>query len=418
VAEAEVAIWEQLPFGPSDASAKQTLRLLRDSWRYMSELRQAHGDVFTLRPLRSPPLVVVSDPRLAREVFGGPSTLRAGVANRILEPASGEHSVLFLDGEEHLDRRRLLLRAFRRAQLDAYAPVIEDVVRRELDTWPLDTPIALHPRFRSVSADIMLRVVFGGREGTWCNALKKDLLNIQFQASRQRSRVVLNDIVRSARTAGVESTPGVMGLLIAAKNAEGKPFADEEVVDELLALLVAGEETTAGTLAWAVERLSRNPGIQQRLRNELDGQGATEYMDAVVAEVLRVRPVLQWSVRYLDAPLQLDRWVLPEGVVVAVSIYLLHMRSDLYADPERFDPDRFLAGRHDSPHTWMPFGGGVRRCLGAGLAMLEVTTVLRQVLRRFVLLPPADCDADENWRRRGITFVPAKEATVRLLSCS
>jgi cytochrome P450 len=405
----------QLPPGPDDSSSTQTLRLLRDSWQYTSEQKQAHGDIFTLRPLSSPPVVVVSNPILVRNVFTGPSILQAGIANRILEPASGANSVLFLDGEEHLERRRLLLPAFQGARLKNYVPIIEKIIRTEFDSWPLGVPVALYSRFKSIALEVMLQIVFGNLFVHQHVQLKEDLLSIQFAESRLRSRAALNDIVRDSRAMEDVPKSTILGMLISAKDKNDEPFTDDKVVDELLALLVAGEETTAGTLAWATERISRHLAIQRRLQEELRGQGVMNYLDAVVTELLRIRPVLQWSVRHLTEPLSLGDWFLPKDVVVAVSIYLLHMRPDLYPDPEKLIPDRFLHPRPRIPYTCIPFGGGVRRCLGAGLAILEITTILRELLARFILLPPRGCEADEAWLRNGITFVPAKGATVCLM---
>src|SRR5580692_2735397 len=250
-----------VPDGPSDTSALQTLRLLRDAGSYLLEMRRRFGSVFTLRPLRFPLLVVVSDQTLIQAIFtGDPKLLHAGAANRILEPASGPHSVLFLDDEDHLARRRLLLSALQDAQLESYATVIADAVRRELDAWPLNDVIEAHPRFRSLATDVMLRVVLGSDDlDTW-SKLKRNLLSIQLDASRRQARATLNELVSRARHMKSEP-PHMLATLLRSRDDGGRPLTEDAVVDELLALLVAGQETTAGTLAWATERLCRHPAV-------------------------------------------------------------------------------------------------------------------------------------------------------------
>jgi cytochrome P450 family 135 len=398
-----------LPDGPGDSSSLQTLRLLRDSATYLSELRKSYGGAFTLRPLHSPALVVVCDPALVRVIFtGDPAVLHAGEANRILEPASGPHSVLFLDEEEHLARRRLLGPSFQNTIMQSYLELIETLVQAEFDSWPLGEPIALHPRFRSLTTEVMLRVVLAKDElGIW-EELKTDLLKIRHPASRRQARVWLGEIVAHARREGATR------ILAALLNESSSGAArDDAVVDELLALLVAGQETTAGALAWAAEHLCRDAVLQSRLRTASVDEHDEDF-EAFVFELLRARPVLQWSMRKLTKPMLLGSWLLPEGTIVAVSIYLLHHDPDVFPDPDRFLPDRFLGEQPSRAHSFIAFGGGTRRCLGSRLAMLEIRTVLAQLLRRFVLQPVRGSERHECWRRSGITYVPADDALVHL----
>ncbi len=233
-----------LPEGPRDSSSLQTLRLLRDSTSYLRELRGSYGGAFTLRPLHSPPFVVVCDPALVRVIFtGDPATLHAGDANRILEPASGPNAVLFLDEEEHLARRRLLGPSFQDTNVRSYLGLIEMLVQEESDSWPLDQPIALYPRFRGLATDVMLHMVLGEDElGIW-QELKVDVLEIRHGASRRRARVRLGQLITHARRAGGGASH-VLAVLLN-ERGESSPAMDDAVVDELLALLVAGQETTA-----------------------------------------------------------------------------------------------------------------------------------------------------------------------------
>jgi cytochrome P450 len=403
-----------LPEGPRDPASVQTLRLLRDSTSYLRELRESYGGIFTLRPLHSPAFVIVCDPVLVGGIFtGDPATLHAGAANRILEPASGPNTVLFLDEQEHIARRRLLGPWFQDTNLRSYLGLIEKLVQDELDSWPLGQPVALHPRFRDLATDVMLRVVLGEDElGIW-RELKADLLEIRRDASRHQARARLGRLVVHARGAG-EGETCVLATLLDERGRSGRPAMDDGVVDELLALLVAGQETTAGTLAWAAERLCRDAALQGRLRAAFADERDEDYVDAFISELLRTRPVLQWSVRQLTRSLPLGSWLLPESTVVAVSIYLVHHDRDVFPDSDRFLPDRFLGAQPSRARSFVAFGGGTRRCLGGRLALLEIKTVLAQLLRRFALGPARGHERDERWRRRGITYVPAEGALVCL----
>ena len=407
----------EYPPGPNQPAPLQTLRVLRDPWLYLQEMRAAYGDTFTLRLVGSRPLVVVSEPTSMERLFtGDPSVLLAGTANRIVEPASGANAVLFLDHRSHLERRRLLLPAFHRPRLDAYRPLIATIAHTEIDSWRAEEPITLHPRFRRLAIKVMLSVMLGTSDtDTVTSGLEGDLLRIQFDASRYRARAALGEVVSRTRHSRPQGDEHVLKMLLANRDEHGRRLDDNTIVDELLALLVAGQETTAGSLAWAAERLSRHPAIQVRLRSAMQNSCDSNYVDAVIAEVLRVRPVLHWSVRWLSAPLQLSDWLIPEATMVAASIYLLHLRADLYPEPARFAPERFLTKHQRAPYAWVPFGGGVRRCLGASLALIEMKCVLLELLTRFELRPAREGDAGEDWRRSGITYVPADGATVRLI---
>jgi cytochrome P450 family 135 len=404
----------RIPAGPEEAPSRQALRLLRDPREYLLELRRTHGPVFTLRPLRFPTLVVVSDSKLAQQLFTSDSgVLRAGTVNRILEPATGDQSVFSLDEEQHLERRRLLLGALGQTHPRAYEKVVADAVRRELETWPVGEVVELYPRFRDIAAEVMLRVVLGADElGAWPR-LKPHLFAMHLAASRQRARAIVAEVLAHRRRSPRER-PHVLAALLSAAGRNDALLSDTAVVDELLALVLAGQETTAGTLAWAGERLCRNVDVQEKLRSAYS-DGDERYVNAVVSEILRSRPVLQWSVRQLADQLALGDWLLPAGSVVAVSIYLVHHDPELYPEPGRFLPERFLGGSQPPPYAWIPFGGGVRRCIGARMATQEVSVALSQLLGRFELRTPEGSEDEEGQRRCGVAYVPAKGAPVRLL---
>jgi cytochrome P450 len=256
----------------------------------------------------------------------------------------------------------------------------------------------------------MLHVVLGKDElGIW-EELKEDLLKIRHHASRHQARVWLGEIVAHARCEGATR---ILAALLSEEGRSSGAARDDAVVDELLALLVAGQETTAGTLAWAAEHLCRDAVLQSRLRGA-SADAHDEDFDAFISELLRARPVLQWSMRKLTRPMTLGSWLLPEGTILAVSIYLLHHDPDVFPDPHCFLADRFLGEQPSRAHSFIAFGGGTRRCLGSRLAMLEIRTVLAQLLQRFVLQPALGHERHERWRRSGITYVPADDATVSL----
>lgn len=408
-----MTVQARIPAGPDEAPSRQALRLLRDPREYLLELRDRHGPVFSLRPLRFPTLVVVSDPELAQELFTAhPGTLRAGAVNRILEPATGE-SIFSLDGERHLARRRLLLGALQRTHPGAYANIVADAVARELDTWAPGEIVELHPRFRDVAAEVMLRVVLGADELSAWPTLKSHLSAMHDAASRQRARAIVAEILAHIRHTGREPSP-VLAALWGARGESHMQLGDAGAVDEVLALMLAGQETTAGALAWAGERLCRNPDVQRRLRFACSA-GDKQYLSAAVSEILRSRPVLPWSMRQLAEQLPLGDWLLPAGTVAAVSIHLIHHDPAVYPEPERLLPERFLAGAQPPPYAWIPFGGGVRRCIGARLATQEVGLALAHLLGRFELRAPEGRERDEGQRRCGVAYVPAAGAPVRLL---
>jgi cytochrome P450 len=423
-----------LPPGPRAPYALQSAAFLLAERRLMQSCRRRHGDVFTLRIPTLDPLVVIADPALVKQVFSGdPATLHAGEGNAILEPIVGPTSVLLLDEERHLRQRRLMLPPFHGERMRSYGELIAEIAGRELDRWPLGTPFSLHEPMQEITLEVILRAVFGIEDGerladltallgrmldlgqrvTMVPLLRRDLGPLspwrRFVRSRELVDAVLYDEIRRRRAdPATPERADVLSMLLQARDEDGEGMTDAELRDELLTLLVAGHETTATALAWAFERLLRHPATLARVHAELDDD---ELLDAVVRETLRVRPVLSFAMRRVKTPYRLGEWELPPGATIGCSIPLVHERADLYPDPLAFRPERFL---EQAPETygWIPFGGGVRRCLGAAFAAYEMRIILRTILARAELSAPDP--RPERRRRRAITFVPGRGTRVVL----
>ncbi len=404
----------------------------------MEACRDRYGEYFTLRLSPDRTQVICSDPEAVRTVFtASPDHLLAGKSNAILSPLLGNRSVLILDRGEHLRQRRLLLPPFHGERMMAYAETMREVAERRVAEWPRGESFPTQPTMQAITLEVILRTVFGleDEEGTErvgaplrrlldATASQLRLFALQVTSSenpRPRSpwgrfnllieeadRVVYEQI-RARREAGEDGHEDVLSLLLAARDEDGEALTDLELRDELMTLLLAGHETTATALSWTLERLVRHPDVLARLEAEVrDGEGE-EYLDAVIKETLRLRPVVPAVGRYLEAPLAVGPHVLPAGVYLNLSIFLLHRRPDLYPDPLAFRPERFLE-RPAGTYEWIPFGGGTRRCLGASFALFEMKVVLRAVLEQLRLRPEAG--RDERTGRRAITFTPARGGRV------
>jgi cytochrome P450 len=404
-------------------------------WGFMERCAARYGDMFTVRLAGEPPVVMVSHPQAVKEVFTGPpELLHAGEVNRILLPVVGANSVLLLDDDAHREQRRLLMPPFRGNHLASYADTMTAVAQAEIGRWPRGTPIRLHPRMQALTLEVILRTVFGLSEGAHLDRLRAELLRMLTMASSSPvfvltavgprylraaftrtalggvDRLLYAEIDRRRRAEHLDERADVLSILLQARHEDGRPMSDVEIRDELVTLLLAGHETTATALAWAVERLVRHPDYQARLIEEIHA-GRHEFCDAVVKETLRLRPVLSVVGRGLTAPMQIGGVRLPAGVTVAPSIYLLHRRADIYPDARRFRPERFLEQRAGT-YTWIPFGGGVRRCLGAAFAEYEMRIVLGTLFASTTVRPTTG--RPEPARRRTITHVPGRGATVVL----
>jgi cytochrome P450 family 135 len=423
-----------LPPGPRLHPVAQVLRWAARPEPFMHACRRRYGDVFTVRFAQVGTIVFATHPDAVKQVFtAGDDVLRAGEANASLEPVLGPHSVLLLDGSEHLRARRLMLPPFHGERMARYEELMAQITDAALDGWPVGEPFELQPRMQAITLDIIVRVVFGVREADRLERVRAALLELLdvstsrsvmlpwlrrdlgpmspwrgFLRMRDRVDAVLYDEIAQRRRADdLAERDDILSLLLQARTEDGEALSDAELRDELVTLLVAGHETTATTLAWAFERLMREPEAMERLEADARGESDDGYADAVVHETLRLRAPIPIVARMVKQPFALAGHDLPPGVMVAPCIYLLHRREDVYPDPERFWPDRFV-GESPGTYTWIPFGGGRRRCLGASFALFEMKVVLRAIVSRARLRAPEP--EGEPMRRRAIVFAPGRGA--------
>ena len=356
-----------------------------------------------------------------------------------LRPIVGPNSVLTAIGPRHMRQRKLLLPPFHGEAVERYAEMIAGAAEREIDRWPTRTPFALAPRMQAITLDVIMAGVFGieGRPArgtperalrtairyllavsTWPLAQLSELMNLGRDEPVGLTRAALSildgrtyAVIKKRRSeAGVDERRDILSLLLRAHTEEGELLTDRELRDELLTLVLAGHETTANSLAWTWERLIRTPAAYERLRDAVrSGSRADEQIEAVITEGMRSRPVIPIIGRRVTGPWRLGRYAVPAGTPVAMSILLLHHREDLYPQPFAFRPERWL-DRKPGTYEWIPFGGGIRRCLGAALAMAEQRVVLEAMTRRLDL-EPEDL-APERAIHRNVTMIPSRGARV------
>ncbi len=429
----------ELPPGPRMPAALQTLGFWSRPTAFLERARQRYGRRFTIRLLGSPPFVMLSDPDEIKQVFQAPpDVLHPGEGARILEPVLGRHSVILLDEDPHLEQRKLMLPAFHGERMARLSGLIGELARAEVASWPREQAVALHARLQGLTLEIILRAVFGLERGAQLDQLRELLTRLLAFAESPLSLLPPvppaltrhGPIARLTPTASLERVDGlifeliderrrdggsgedVLTMLLAAEHADGSPMSNQELRDELLTALVAGHETTASQLAWTFERLSREPAVLRRLHAELDNGDDETYLTATINEILRHRPVLpNPEPRLVKQRVQVGDVVYPPGVALVASAYLLHHDPAIYPDPYALRPERFLE-QSPGTYTWIPFGGGRRRCLGANFALLEMKLVLRAVLESCELRP-AD-GLPEATRRRSITISPARGSRVVL----
>jgi cytochrome P450 len=399
--------------------------------------RARYGSRFTLRQLGFPPIVMISDPDEIKEVFTAPpDVLHPGQGARILEPVLGSNSVILLDEAPHLRQRKLLLPAFHGERMQALAGLMGELARAEIETWPRDEEIALHPRFQRVTLEIILRAVFGLERGAQLTELRELLTRMltygesplsllpplpgllarfgppaRLAALQQRVDELIYELIDERRESGAAGVD-VLALLLSARHEDDSPMSSEELRDELMTALVAGHETTASQLAWTFVALARAPRVQARLVEEIEAGEGDDYMTATVHESLRLHPVIpNAEPRLVVKPVEIGGVRYEPGAALFASAYLVHHDPAIYPDPYAFRPERFL-GVTPGTYTWLPFGGGRRRCLGASFALLEMKIVIRELLQRFEVR--ALDQAAEATRRRSITLSPARGARVVL----
>ena len=422
---------DPLPPGPSAPRAVQTLRWIARPGPFLTECRARHGDRFTLRIAHEGTWTMLADPEDVKAVFtGDPSVLHAGEANVILRPFVGASSVLILDDAPHLRQRKLMLPAFHGERMTRYGELMREVAEAELATWPADTPISSWASMQRITLRIIVRAIFGVSDEDRAARLRELLRTTLDRTTKPGWMAVLatlgpdragrlrllreqlapvdaaihDEIARHRADPRLEERDDILAMLLRARFEDGTAMSDTELRDELMTLLVAGHETTATSLAWSLERLAQHPSAWARLREEAES-GEDAYADAVVKETLRVRPVLPIVVRRLTRDWELPGGhVMPAGATLAPCIYLMHRREDVYPDPYAFRPERFLE-RPAGTYTWIPFGGGVRRCLGASFAQFEMKTVLGAVARLGAIAPAG---APERIVRRAITLTPSR----------
>jgi cytochrome P450 len=418
------------PDGPHLPRIVQAWLWLKNPTWFLGHCAAAYGDVFTMRLPLGLNLVHIADPELVKAVFGGDSdVLRAGEANAaILGPLLGTHSVLVLDGPEHMRQRKLIMPVFHGDRMRGWEATIRGITRAEIARWPLDQPFALRPSMQSITMAVIIRVVLGVDGSARRDELRRHIATVtgigrnplrllatrdrrlgphapwaRFIRARDALHAALAGEIQERRHApDLEQRGDVLSELLLARDDEGRAMTDAEVRDELVTLLFAGHETTATSLAWAFDLLLHNPRVLSRLRAEVDG-GGSEYLDATIMETLRVRPVVALVDRLVRQPTRVGRYTIPAGAVVCPNIYLTQRRADLYSDPAAFRPERF-AGQAPPGSGLFPFGGGIRRCLGATFATFEMRIVLPEVLRAVTLRPASGRPA--RIRRESVTFVP------------
>ena len=407
----------------------QAGRYVRDPLGFLTRYRERYGDIFSVRFPFFGRIVYVASPELVKAVFtGSPAVFHAGEANAtMLEPALGPNSVLTLDDEPHMRQRKLLLPPFHGERVRRYGELIEEVTRKDMETWPVGEPFALRPHTQRITLAVILRAVFGISDEARIDRatrlidqfsdrvttivrfpfLRRDLgpgspWRRFVHARNELDAFIYEEIALRRAEGGSGEREDVLSLLLQAKHEDDAPMSDAELRDELVTIVGAGHETTATGLAWAMERLLRNRRVLGRLRESL-AAGNGEYLEATVKETLRARPVIIDVARKLTAPARIGGYELPTGSFVVPAIAALHLRADLYPQPGEFRPERFLEEKADT-YSWIPFGGGVRRCAGAAFAEFEMRMVLREFVTR-AALRVAD-PAPEKVKIRNITLAP------------
>jgi cytochrome P450 len=417
-----------LPPGPSLPRWVQGAIAMANRRRALQVLRRRYGDAFTVELPIFGSTLVLSDPDEVRALFRTGVELADNLEHN-LGRVLGSNSMFALTDDRHRRHRRLLLPPFHGRRLGAYERLVEELTVEEMATWPEDRPFATLPSMMRITLNVILRAVFGA-EGEELEQLRRllppmvrlgsFLANVplppwrlhglspwdRFQHYRDQYDDTIDSLLDRARAdPHLDDRNDVLALMLQARDEDGSGLERDEIADQLATLLSAGHETTATTLAWAVERLRRNPAVLARLVEDLDA-GEHAYLDATITEVQRSRPVIDLTARAVRVDgVQVGRWTIPKGHSVLAAIGLIHQDAAVFADPERFDPGRFLDAGPET-FTGVAFGGGTRRCIGAAFAQMEMRVVLRTMLRDLTLVPTGE--RPERWHSRGVAYAPGK----------
>jgi cytochrome P450 len=425
ISDPATTIIDGLPEGPRPPVALQTLAMRTRQRPYLERARRRHGSMFTIKVVGLGNTVIVSDPALIKQAFrADPAALHAGTGSP-LRTVLGDNSLLSIDEDQHMQQRKLLLPPFKGQRMKSYESLIAEIAAQEIDQWPQDVEFETTRSMQRITLRAILRAVFGA-EGAQLHELEELLpawtvlgtrlvltpwlqhdfgrLSPWNKFLRLRTRIdeILAEMIAAAKAdPKLEDRTDVLALMVQAHHEDGSPMSNPEISDQLVTMLVAGHETTANTLAWAVERLRRNPEALRRLVQEAD-EGGKALREASIREVQRMRPVIAFAGRVVrKQPYEIGGYRLPVGTRMLLAACLTHFDPDLFAQPDRFDPDRFLDTMPDT-YSWIPFGGGIRRCIGATFAHMEMDVVLRVMLQRVELLPTQA--PDEPWAFRGIVW--------------
>jgi cytochrome P450 family 135 len=429
------ADWNRLPPGPKLPYALQTLLVWQFTGPFLRYCRWRYGATFTVRAYPTQASVYVTRGDDLKAVFAAdPDVLHAGEANAILGPVLGRRSILLADEDEHLRRRRLMLPFFHGDSVRRYTEVVSEIADAEIASWPEGKAIRLHKRMQAITLEVILRAVIGVEDPerlarfrvvlrrivefapgvllmwVWPSLGKVGIWRRQLRWQTEAESLLREEIAGRRAAPDLDRRGDILSRLIRARYEDDSAMDDDELRDQIMTMLLAGHETTATGLAWAFERLARNPAVMARAQRA-SRDGEDDYLDAVVKETLRSRPVIPDVARLAVKPFSLAGYDLPAGVTLMPSISLTQ-QSELFPESEAFRPERFLDDASPQPYGWIPFGGGRRRCLGAAFATLEMRLVIKHVLARVELTAPS---ARDEWALpQHITLVPARGARLRI----
>ena len=425
-----------VPLGPGPSRVLNTWRFQTRPVALLEDARRRYGDVWMLRLVGHTDFVMVSDPKLIEDVFtADPTVLYTGSGTG--KPVMGARSAIIVNERDHEEMRELLNPLFRGESVQRYNSLTSQIAQQELAAWTMHEPQSLMPLMQGITLKVIMSAIFGVTEADRQEALTERIETLiewgsgpARMAKMHRSQrlgkpppkslpkardpldeMVYQVIARAREDPALEERDDVLALLLRARYPDGRALTDQELRDHLVTLLIQGHASTADALSWALERLMRTPEVHERLREEVQSNGE-EYVDAVAKETLRMRPPLGMCTRLVNKPFKLGDYDLEPGRLIAPCIYLVHHREDIYPEPERFRPERFLE-KPVGKYTWIPFGGGYRECLGGFFAMHEIKTVLRTLMKqaRFELVD----EADENVRLRRVGMSPKEGAQARLV---